>query len=215
MNGIHDMGGMHGFGRVEVEEKEPLFHARWEGRVRAMVLQMLFGGWTNIDAFRHAIERVDPAIYLTVGYYGRWLRALETLLVEACVLSPGELAARVAGRALPTSGTIPSPPHRGGRLDVTRCIDAPAQFRVGQAVRARNLHPAGHTRLPRYTRGKRGVVQHIRSAFVFPDTNAHGLGEKPQYVYSVRFPARELWGEDAEARATVCIDLFEDYLEPI
>ena len=196
MNGIHDMGGMHGFGRVEVEADEPVFHARWEGRVLGMVYQFVGRGWTNVDAFRHAIERIDPVSYLSVGYYGRWLRALETLLDETGA----------------TSGA--TPPAAGGGVGVIRTVEQSPRFAVGQAVRARNVQKAGHTRLPRYVRGKRGTIHRIHPACVFPDTHAHSEGEKPQYVYSVRFAGTELWGAAAEPGTALHIDLFDDYLEP-
>ena len=215
VNGIHDMGGMHGFGPVPVEARELLFHAPWEGRVLGMVFQVVGAGWSNIDAFRHAIERLDPATYLSVGYYGRWVRSLETILVEADVLQPGELDARLAG-APSRAGTAPPPaPRYGAFAGVLRPIEAPPRFRVGDEVVARNVHPPGHTRLPRYVRGKRGVVHRMHPPCVFPDTHAHGLGERPQYVYGVRFGALELWGADAEPGSTVHLDLFEEYLAPL
>jgi nitrile hydratase len=197
MNGIHDMGGMHGFGRVEVEVNEPVFHAPWQGRVLGMVFQFVGGGWSNVDAFRHAIERVDPVSYLSVGYYGRWIRALERLVAETGA----------------TTGTA-TPSAASAGIGVIRTIETGPRFAVGQAVRARNLQPAGHTRLPRYVRGKRGTIHRIHPACVFPDTHAHGEGEKPQHVYSVRFSGRELWGADAEPATALHIDLFDDYLEP-
>jgi nitrile hydratase beta subunit len=233
MNGIHDMGGMHGFGRVEVEANEPAFHEAWHGRTLAIARLVLGNGLANGDAFRYAIESLAPATYLTAGYYGRWVAALERLLVDAGVLAPGELEARMRG-------TTPSEAHaspamasgRGGAGGGTaaqsgvgprgqagggfvRAVRRQPRFAIGQAVRARNIHPAGHTRLPRYVRGKQGVVDRIHPACVFPDTNAHGRGENPQHVYSVRFEARELWGEDAEPGARLNLDLFEEYLEAI
>jgi nitrile hydratase subunit beta len=225
MDGIHDMGGMHGFGRVVVEENEPVFHEPWEGRVLAIALLVRSAGLANVDAFRHAIERMDPADYLTLGYYGRWLDALERLLVEAGVLRPGELPERQrqvrgAERQVESGPSHLAPgawrlaPERSDH-GVVRTIEARPRFVVGQSVRARNIHPIGHTRLPRYARGRRGVVDRVHPACVFPDTHAHGLGEDPQHVYSVRFAARELWGDDAEPGAGVSIDLFEAYLQEV
>jgi len=206
------MGGMHGFGSVPVEPNEPLFHAPWERRVLGMVFQVVGAGWSNVDAFRHAIERLEPATYLGVGYYGRWLRALETILVEAGLLGRGELEARLAGAR---AGAAPSTtPRYGGFAGVLRPIDSPPRFTVGDHVVARNVHPPGHTRLPRYVRGKRGVVHRVHPACVFPDTHAHGLGEDSQHVYNVRFAALELWGPDAEPGSAVHLDLFEQYLTP-
>jgi nitrile hydratase beta subunit len=217
VNGIHDMGGMHGFGPVTVERDEPVFHAPWEGRVLGTVFQVVGRGWGNIDSFRHAIERLDPVTYLSVGYYGRWLRAVETLLVDAGVLRTGEVEARLAGsRDTSSAGTVTAPPPSAPNalFGVVRTVEAPPRFAVGQTIRARNLQPAGHTRLPAYVRAKRGTVDRVHPACVFPDTHAHGRGERPQYVYSVRFAGDELWGADAEPGASVNIDLFEEYLEP-
>jgi nitrile hydratase len=149
----------------------------------------------NVDKFRHAIERLDPVTYLTAGYYGKWLRAIVTLIAEA--------------------GEFPPPPAEGhgGRTTARRDVARAPRFRAGDLVRARNLHPPGHTRLPRYARGKLGRVQTIYGAYVFPDTHAHDLGENPQHVYSVAFAGEELWGADAEPGTVVHLDLFEPYLE--
>ncbi len=238
MDGIHDLGGMHGFGPVLVERDEPVFHQRWEGRVYA--LTGATGGTfaPNLDKFRHAIERIEPVEYLTAGYYGRWLRAIETRLVEAGELAPGavdRLARELAARpresgdspkgesspgeavALAATGAAADPaPHRVAdrpRSRFRREVDRAPRFHAGDAVRARNLHPAGHTRLPRYVRGKRGRVEAIYAAYVFPDTHAHDLGEEPQYLYCVAFEGEELWGQQAEPGTRVYLDLFEPYLE--
>src|SRR5574337_621813 len=211
MNGIHDLGGMHGFGRIQRESDEPVFHTPWEGRIFGIASWMVGLGLTNMDAFRHAIERLPPALYLTASYYGRWLAAVELLLAASGVLRSGELDARARGEirtTLPTA--LPATPSGTARRD----ISTPPRYRVGQTVRARNQHPSGHTRLPRYVRGKRGAIVRVHPGWIFPDTNAHGLGERPQYAYAVRFDARELWGPDAEPRTTMHVDLFEDYLEP-
>ncbi len=203
---------MHGFGAVEVEANEPVFHAAWEGRVFAMTQLALGQGVANGDAFRHAIERLHPVMYLTAGYYGRWLGALETLLAERGIVSWEEIDARLAGHR---HAATPAPAiARTGERGALRHIDSAPRFAAGQAVRARNINPSGHTRVPRYVRGKRGVVAMVHPAWVFPDTNAHGLGEQPQYVYAVRFTADELWGSGAEPNAAVHVDLFERYLEP-
>lgn len=211
MDGIHDLGGMHGFGRVEVEADEPAFHAPWEGRVLAMMLRLLGGGYFNIDAFRHGIERMDPAHYLRASYYERWRESVERNLVEAGVVTRDELEARRRGvrAGAPARPAAPAPPTPG----LVREVERAPRYRRGDRVRARNLHPAGHTRLPRYVRGKRGRVALVHPAFVFPDTHAHGRGEQPQYVYNVRFDGRELWGDDAEPGTSVGVDLFESYLQ--
>jgi len=194
VDGIHDLGGMHGFGTVEREPDEPLFHAPWEGRVLAMMGFLLARGIANIDAFRHGIERMPPRAYLANPYYGRWLTAIEGLVREA----------EANGRLAPVDA-----PYRGFFRDVA---GAP-RFRTGDAVAARNLHPAGHTRLPRYVRGRRGTVVRRHPACVFPDTHAHGRGESPQHLYAVRFASSELFGPDAEPNASVTVDLFESYLD--
>jgi nitrile hydratase len=215
VNGIHDMGGMHGFGPVLVEADEPVFHARWEARVfgmSAMVMRRLLG---NIDARRHGLERLDPVTYLANGYYGRWLARLERELVASGVLGRGELDARAAGGAAPAAPVpeLPSAP-RSSAHPFLRQVDRAPAFRVGDRVRARNHQPKGHTRLPAYVRSRRGVVARAYPACVLPDTNAHFLGENPEFVYAVRFEGRELWGEGAEPGTCVHVDLFESYLEP-
>ena len=212
VNGIHDLGGMHGFGPVDAERDEPVFHARWEGRVLGMVYLVVGYGWANVDTFRHGIERTDVVDYLTLGYYGRWRASLERILVERGVLAPGEVDARVAGRPIPAPPPATPPTETEYGFERTRA--ALPRFAAGASVRARVASPKHHTRLPRYVAGRRGVVAHVRPAYVFPDTNAHRRGEQPQYLYNVRFEGRELWGEDAEANSAVHIDLFEPYLEP-
>jgi len=207
VNGIHDMGGMDGFGPVEVEANEPVFHQRWEARVFG--INLLFTG--NVDAGRHAIERIPPAEYLGLPYYGRWLRALEARLAELGVLGQGELDARIAGRPYPPS--TPPGPLPAASPDARREVERAPAFRVGQRVRARNWQPRGHTRLPAYARGRCGVVAIVHPAFVLPDTNAHGRGEHPEHVYAVRFEGAELWGSTAEPDSCVYLDCFESYLE--
>lgn len=212
MNGIHDLGGMHGFGPVEVERAEPVFHAGWEGRVLGMVYLAVGYGWVTVDTFRHGIERTGAVDYLTLGYYGRWRASLERILVERGVLAAGEVDARVTGgNAAPPS---PPTPPRETEYGFERTLATPARFATGSTVRARVASPRGHTRLPRYVAGRRGVVAHVRPAYVFPDTNADGRGEQPQYLYNVRFDGAELWGADAEPNTALHIDLFESYLEP-
>jgi nitrile hydratase len=210
MNGLHDMGGLHGFGKVEVEPNEPVFHEPWERRVFGMVQS--FGG--NIDAGRHSIERLDPVTYLKDGYYGRWFAALERGLREAGILADGEIEARIRSRKgrkrKPADARASWTP---GRRYYVRDIGGKPRFAVDQWVVTRNHQPAGHTRLPAYVRCRRGVVRHVHPAMVFPDDHAHGRGENPQFLYTVRFEAQELWGADAEAGTCVHIDLFESYLE--
>ena len=216
MDGIHDLGGMHGFGPIEAPEDEPLFEARWQRRVFGLSAMVLGGVVRNVDKFRHAIERMPPAEYLTAGYYGRWLASLETVLLDEGHLEVDELEGRrgslARGESPPPAAEIRA--EALGEASAVRELATPPRFVLGQAVRARNLHPPGHTRLPRYVRGKRGVVVEAHRGFVFPDANAHDRGECPQHLYSVAFAGFELWGEDAEDGTTVSVDLFESYLEP-
>ena len=220
MNGVHDLGGMHGFGPVEREENEPLFHAGWEAHVWAIQRLTMGPGYYNIDAFRHGIELMDPAHYLRSSYYERWLATIERNLVQAGLLTGDEVDTRTEflrqhpDAEPPRSGAVPTPPPMpSARAAPTTSPPAP-RFAVGDAVVTRNIHPTGHTRLPRYARGKRGVIQRLHGPHTFPDTNAHGLGENPQPLYSVRFEARELWGDSAEPRQTVSLDLWDSYLDP-
>ncbi len=217
MNGIHDMGGMHGMGPVDYEPDEPVFHAAWEGRVWALTRAL--DGWRkwNIDAGRYGIEVLPPDDYLRMSYYERWLVRMEAQVVAFGLVTQEELA---TGR--PAAGTTPAtPPYTLGSaarvlnrgIASSREPGVAPRFAVGQAVRARNLHPTGHTRLPRYARGKTGVVARDHGVYVFADTNAHFQGEHRQHVYSVRFTARELWGDAASPRDSVHLDLWDDHLE--
>ena len=219
MNGVHDLGGMHGFGPVEREENEPLFHAAWEARVLGIMgVVRAQRGYFNLDAFRHGIERMAPAEYLRSTYYERWLASVEYNLIEQGLIDGDELDARVAflrehpGADPPLARSVTVPPRPREREPQ---LPPPApRFAVGEAVVTRNVHPRGHTRLPRYARGKRGMIHLIHGPQTFPDTNAHGLGEQPQMLYNVRFEGRELWGESSEPREAVYLDLWESYLEP-
>lgn len=212
MNGLHDMGGMHGFGAVPVEADAPVFHAGWEARVFGIV-QNLGGG--NIDAGRHSLERLDPIAYLRHGYFGRWLAAMERSLIEFGILAPGDIEARIAarGRRPRRRRAVQSVDWRPTSRRYDRPVSAPPAFASGQPVRTRNHQPAGHTRLPAYARCHTGIIVRVHPAMVYPDDHAHGRGENPQYLYTVRFDARELWGDAAEAGTCVHLDLFEPYLE--
>ena len=218
MNGVHDMGGMHGFGPVLPEANEPVFHAPWEGRVRGMV--QLMGAWRlwNIDASRHSIERLLPADYLRLSYFEKWLDALILRLLAKGLVTPEELA---SGRKADGAAVASPPVTADMAADLVTSVgsyqrEVPAQprFAAGDKVRARNVNPEGHTRLPRYARGRSGVIERLHGAHVFPDSNARFDGEAPQPLYTVRFTARELWGEAAHAADTVSLDLWEDYLDP-
>jgi nitrile hydratase beta subunit len=217
MNGVHDMGGMHGMGPIEHEPNEPLFHTRWEARAFALTLAM--GAWRkwNIDASRHSRELIPPAEYLRMSYYEKWITGLVELSIKAGLVTREE-----AESGSPAQGSsTATPPLTADKVAMTLAKGGPAsrdvavapRFQVGQRVRARNIHPAGHTRLPRYARGKLGAIDRDHGVHVFPDSNAHFLGEKPQHVYSVRFAARELWGEQASPHDAVYIDLWDDHLD--
>ena len=220
MNGVHDMGGMHGFGPIVREADEPLFHAPWEGRVRAMVTLARDRSYFTIDAFRYGIERMEPAQYLRASYFERWLATLEHNLIHEGFLTSQELDARTELVRQHPEATFPpaAAKERASQTPAERPDNAGAplpapRFAVGDAVVTRNDHPTTHTRLPRYARGKRGIVTRSHGPQIFPDTNAHGLGENPQPLYSVRFEARELWSGSAEPDSTVSLDLWESYLE--
>jgi nitrile hydratase beta subunit len=218
VNGIHDMGGMHGMGPIEHEANEATFHMPWEGRVYALmrVLRTRPGVW-NLDAFRHGIEQLPPANYLRMTYYERWFAWILSTLVAAGDATEAEVE---AGKSAPGATKVSVllkpeavPAMVANRGTARRVVPSTPRFKAGDTVRARNMHPTGHTRLPRYTRGKTGVVSLDRGVHVFPDTNAHLQGEKPQHLYSVTFAARELWGERASSRDAVHLDMWDDYLE--
>ncbi|HSP24219.1 MAG TPA: nitrile hydratase subunit beta [Saliniramus sp.] len=218
MNGPQDIGGMHGFGPVPIEADEPLFHAAWERRALGLTVAMGASGMWNIDTSRHARESLPPAEYYAASYYEIWTRGVEGLVTRLGLVSEAELAAGAALEApapikrVLKSGEVEAALKRGSPTE--RATDRPARFKVGDAVTTRVMNPVGHTRLPRYARGKSGVVEMVHGAHVFPDTNAHGDGEQPQWLYNVRFSGRELWGEEADADLVVSIDAWESYLEP-
>jgi nitrile hydratase len=215
MNGVHDLGGMHGFGPVEPEPDEPVFHSEWERRAFAVTLSTGFLGQWNIDQSRHAREVMPPAEYLATSYYEHWLFGLEA---RAAHIRHGKMPAPPAewkpasGHRVVRPGDVEKLLSTGNPFRVNE--DIPARFHVGDAVRTHNDHPLGHTRLPRYARARRGQIAIDHGVFVFPDAHAAGQGKKPQHCYSVRFEARELWGSSAPASEFVHIDLWDDYLEP-
>jgi nitrile hydratase len=220
MNGGHDLGGMHGLGPInaEPEAAEPVFHAEWERRVFGLVRAAGALGVWNGDMSRHARERQHPADYLRHSYYENWLAGLEKLVVEKGLLTAEELATGKAAsrapeelrrrclRAADAQTALQGSP-------ATLPASAPPRFRVGGRVRAVNRHPTGHTREPRYVRGRTGVIQEHHGAHVFPDRSAEGA-KVGRHLYTVRFAARELWGDNGNAGGAVYVDLWEDYLEP-
>ena len=217
MNGIHDMGGMHGMGPVVIEKNEPVFHSGWEARALALNLACGYHRKWNIDVSRHSRERIPPAEYLAATYYEKWLRGLETLLVEnglvtARELETGRTESRTSGLTALQVPEVAS--FLGNRRHARLDDDVPPKFRPGERVLAHNDHPIGHTRLPRYARGRRGVIDRDHGVFIFADTHAMTRDPKPQHCYSVRFAARELWGPAASARDSVYVDLWDDHLDP-
>jgi len=219
MNGVHDMGGMHGFGPVQPEPNEPVFHARWEARVYALSGAM--GAWRrwNIDAGRYRTERLPPADYLRMSYYEKWLASLVARSIDAGLVTAEEVASgRMAAGSTPsvpplTADALPAILAKGSSTQ--RAISTNPRFAPGATVRAKNIHPTGHTRLPRYVRGRLGVIEREHGAHVFPDSNARYQGENPQPLYTVRFAARELWGDAANPADAVYLDLWDDYLDPV
>lgn len=220
MDGIADMGGTQGWGRTRPPlPDEPVFGEPWQSRAFALALVSIrLAGW-NIDAFRHALERLSRSAYLDDGYFGRWLNAAELVLTDSGVLSPGGVDARA--RSLRGQHVVEPPPSQPIRPDYEptapgslRALDAAPAYAIGQRVRAKNISPSGHSRLPRYVRGRSGVVESVQPASVLPDTNAHFLGENPQHVYTVRFHSHELWGSEADS-FVLTIELFESYLEEV
>ena len=218
MNGVHDMGGMHGLGPIVEEKGEPVFHHEWEGRIFAM--NRAVGAWRkwNLDASRHSRELIPPAEYLLMTYYERWVAGLVELIVQSGLTTRAEIESGIpaAGstKAVPALTVDKAVALVAKGVPASRNVNMTARFQVGQRVRSRNINPVGHTRLPRYARGKFGTIDRDHGVFVFPDTNAHFLGEKPQHVYSVRFSARELWGDQAAPQDSVYVDMWDDYLDP-
>jgi nitrile hydratase subunit beta len=218
MNGVHDMGGMHGMGPVAYEQNEPVFHDEWEARVYALTRVLRLGPKWNIDMSRATMEQLPPALYLGSSYYQRWLLGLEARLLASGVLSPEELAdgqARPGGVKVSLMTPDEIKESRGPWRAAPPEADVPAKFHVGDQVVARNIHPTGHTRLPRYIRGHHGLVERDLGVHSLPDAWVARQEHKFQHVYSVRFAARELWGEEASAKHAVYVDLWDDYLDPL
>ena len=215
MNGAHDMGGMHGMGPIDTDPNDPLFHAEWERRAFAITLALGFHGRWNIDTSRHARENRHPLDYLSSSYFELWLKGVERLAVDTGMISAEELA---TGEAAGVAADPPPDPTRvaailakgaSAKLD----DDVPAKFVAGARVLVRDITTTGHTRVPRYCRGRIGTIDRDHGVYIFPDTYAHGLGKKPQHCYSVRFTARELWGPEAPDTEFIHIDLWDDYLD--
>jgi nitrile hydratase subunit beta len=217
MDGVHDMGGMDGFGKVVPEPNEPPFHAPWEGRVLALQRAMSYAGAWQIDMSRSAQERLPPQVYLTASYYQRWELAMERNVIDRGLADADEITAGRAlreGKPLKRKLTADIVAQGMTRGSFFRQAQAPARFKPGDRVRARNIHPPTHTRLPRYARGRVGVVELVHGCHAFPDTVATDKGDSPQWLYTVVFEGRELWGAGTDPTIKISIDAFEPYLEP-
>ncbi len=217
MNGVHDMGGMHGFGKVEPEANEPVFHAPWEGRILAMNRAMGYLGLWNIDIGRFSRESLPPEVYLASSYYEKWTLGLEDLCVQYGLVGIDELDAGqglhppAAVKRILTEAEAPKILSRGS---FERPAPGPARFKAGDRVRTRNINPPSHTRLPRYARGHLGIIEAVRGCHVFPDAVTTGRGEDPHWLYTVVFDGRELWGDASDPAVRVSIEAWEPYLEP-
>jgi nitrile hydratase subunit beta len=208
---------MMGFGPIVPEADEQMFHHEWERRAHAVTLAAGACGLWNLDIGRHARESLPPAAYLSKSYYDIWISAVQKLALRTGMVDEAELR---SGKAITAARPVPG---KWLAADVAKVLakgtpyvrpaPAPALFASGDVVRTKVMNPTTHTRLPRYARGKNGVVEAVRGCFVFPDSNAHGGGEDPRWLYTVRFTARELWGADADPSLEVSIDAFEPYLE--
>jgi len=218
VNGGQDLGGVQGFGPVEPEPNEPVFHADWEKRAFALTLAMAMPGEWNIDMSRFARENRPPVEYLSMSYYQIWFAALETMVKERDLVADDEI---VVGHALNapkpvkrvlTPDDVLKVLHRGGPTE--RDTNTQAAFKMGDKVRAKNINPPTHTRLPRYVRGRAGTIERVIGFHVFPDSNAQGAGENTQWLYTVRFDGPELWGEGTDPNVKVSVDAWESYLEP-
>jgi nitrile hydratase len=203
---VHDIGGMDGLGPIPIEENEPVFHSGWERRMYGMGRLALTSRLIALDEFRHSIERIPPARYLNASYYEKWMMGFVGLLIEKGIIRRDELKDGPPVELIPTVRLKPGAKAPKPRLR--------ARFKPGDRILTRNFTSRRHTRIPRYARGKHGVIDRDEGVFALPDSYAHGGDPDAQHVYSVRFSARELWGENASSREFIYIDLWEDYLGP-
>jgi nitrile hydratase beta subunit len=217
MDGAHDMGGVPWIDPVHPEPNEPPFHAEWERRAFALTLAMAMPGGWNIDMSRFAREDRPPQDYLRLSYYQIWLAGLERLMLARNLVSSDEIeAGKPLHLAKPVAKTLTPEGvagmlHRGGPTE--RKATGPALFAAGDRVQAKMINPPTHTRLPHYVRGHIGTVERVLGFHVFPDSNAIGAGENPQWLYTVTFDGRELWGSDSDPALKVSVDAWEPYLE--
>lgn len=220
MNGIHDLGGTHGHGPIapEPEGQEPLWHAPWEARMFGIRRGGTLPPGYNIDRWRHVRELIPPVLYLDRSYYDHWCMSFTAALLAGGLATEAEIASGHAapGTAKRNDAMRPDLVLKAQKTQgvFTRKIEAQPLFAIGQKVRSRNINPTGHTRLPRYARGKTGIVKLHHGAHVFPDSNAHMQGEAPEHLYTVAFTMRELWGPQGSVHDETCVDLWESYLEP-
>jgi nitrile hydratase len=217
MDGAHDMGGVPWVGPVKPEPDEPPFHAEWERRAFALTLAMATPGGWNIDMSRFAREKRPPEDYLSKSYYEIWLAGIERLMQERKLVEADEIAAgkvlhpaRHVDRILKRDD-VAAVLRRGGPTE--REAKRPAHFSPGDRVRARDIHPATHTRLPHYVRGHVGRIELLHGCHVFPDSNSRGVGEDPQWLYTVTFSGTDLWPDAPDPHLTVSVDAWESYLE--
>ena len=226
MNGIHDVGGMHGLGTIVPEPNEPAFHAPWEGRMHGIAVTCQISGVNATPEQRATIERMPPKLYLETSYYEKWLYAYEKILAAKGIITTEDIDRRVAEQAAERMTDHPQLPERPSEFAAKvrhiimngtphdRPLDRPALFKVGDKVRAKNLNPTAHNRLPGFTKGKIGVIDTYHGAHLSHEPLALGDGEVPEHIYAVKFEAAELWGPSAEAASdAVYVDLFEHYLE--
>ncbi len=230
MNGIHDMGGLHGFGRVQhlpdQTSEDPVFHSEWESRVFCITQVIDTKGIWNLDEHRHEIELMNSADYINDGYYGRWLFAMESLLYKKNILNQEEVSQRIIEMLADlrdysqldlNDRDWPLPAEQKVNWGACRHeVNIVPIYSEGQSIRVRNIHPPGHTRVTAYTRDKIGIIERVNAqAWVLPDTRAHYKGENLQAVYTIKFSAKTLWGPQAETNQFLFIDLSEDHIESL
>jgi nitrile hydratase subunit beta len=221
MDGVHDMGGMHGFGPVVVEGSDEIFHEDWEVRVFALSQLISLRGLVGGPGGRAIRESMDAAHYLEASYYERWLWSVERRLEAKGTIASGEVEAMMAGLTADESPPTATNPGLAATAIKELRQGPPAmgtavrpRYVPGDRVRVRRMHPAGHTRCPRYVRGAVGVVERVQGTDLLPDLATYGLPTEPEPVYAVAFASQELWGDSDEPPWTVLLDLFDDYLEP-
>lgn len=216
MNGPHDLGGQMGFGKVRIEQSALIFQADWEKRALGVTQCCDYlGAWT-IDESRYALECIPPADYLSGSYFQNWIRGLEALLVKHKFVTRDELRSGRAKSSNPRKHNPLQPEQVTSMLASAPSVRphaAPPRFSPGDKIRTHNMHPTTHTRLPRYARGKLAVIETAQGFYAFPDDNAHGKGENPQWLYTIVFRGEDLWGAAADKGLSVSIDAWESYLE--